>query len=245
MIHFPLRVIGDVHGEIEPFSRAIAGAGDRSVVQLGDLVDRGSDSPACLRAALGLVGSGRGLFVRGNHDYKLASSLLGRRVAIGGDLKRTLRQIEISRDRATLVRGFLDAWPTTPWWLLLGRVLFVHGAFHCAMLDHFDPDHILSSRTRQKVKWLALYGESQPAIGNDLSARTYGWIETIPAGLTVIVGHDVRATEAPLIVSGRGGGRAVFVDTGCGKGGRLSCLDLDEEPGVVDPLMALASSTQS
>lgn len=230
-LRFPLRVVGDVHGGIEPFSRAIAGAGDRFVVQLGDLVDRGPDSPACLQAALGLVGSGRGLFVRGNHDYKLASSLLGRPVRIGGDLARTLRQIETSSDRATLVRGFLDAWPATPWWLLLGRVLFVHGAFHRAMLDHSHPDDILSGQTRQKVKWLALYGETRAAVGNDLPVRTYGWIETIPAGLTVIVGHDVRATDAPLVVPGRNGGRAIFVDTGCGKGGRLSRLDLDDGPG--------------
>jgi len=65
--------------------------------------------------------------------------------------------------------------------------------------------------------------------GETLPVRTYRWVETIPAGWTVIVGHDVRSRTAPPIMANAAGGRAIFLDTGAGAGGRLSWIDLPGE----------------
>jgi len=70
-----LRIIGDVHGDIRGFAAACAT--DRFVIQLGDLVDDGPDSAGVLSLMLNRIARGDGLFVLGNHDFKLARALRG------------------------------------------------------------------------------------------------------------------------------------------------------------------------
>ena len=41
-----------------------------------------------------------------------------------------------------------------------------------------------------------------------------------------MVGHDIRRVEKPYEVSGKQGGKAYFMDTGSGKGGRLTSADI-------------------
>ena len=69
----PIRVVGDVHGDATAFS--YAAATDRFVVQLGDLTDYGPDNAGALRIMFRMIDEGRGLFLLGNHDLKLARFL--------------------------------------------------------------------------------------------------------------------------------------------------------------------------
>ena len=85
-----LRVVGDVHGDARAF--AAAAATDLFVLQLGDLIDNGPDSAASLRIMFELIDQGRGLFLLGNHDLKLARALSGRVVRAEEPLARTLDQ---------------------------------------------------------------------------------------------------------------------------------------------------------
>ncbi len=105
----------------------------------------------------------------------------------------------------------------------------MHGAFHEAMIGHADLDSIVPRPRREKARYLALFGEGRMAPGDTLPSRTYGWIETIPQARTVVVGHDVRSTHAPVVMRNDRGGQAIFLDTGAGKGGHLSWIDLPEE----------------
>jgi protein phosphatase len=148
------------------------------------------------------------------------------------DLAATVRQINQRDDSKLLVTDFLDVWTHAPWWLRVDRMLFVHGAYHPAMLDHDRPEEIAAPRVRAVVKKLALYGEGRQNKDGKLPTRTYGWVDLIPADLTVVVGHDVRSLDVPLVATNQNGGRAVFADTGCGKGGRLACIDIDDETGT-------------
>jgi hypothetical protein len=126
------------------------------------------------------------------------------------------------------------------WWLHIGDYLLVHGAFHPAMLMVPNPEAVSPRRTADKCRWLALYGEGKMSGGeDDLPARTYDWIDTVPASLTVIVGHDVISTEKILERRGTLGGRVLFC--GCGKGGKLSFIDVPRPtiqalvlPGSID-----------
>ena len=75
----PLALIGDVHGEydaLEALLRRIDchpedGAPSRIVVFLGDLVDRGPDSPAVVRRVAEMMSKGHAYCVLGNHEMNI------------------------------------------------------------------------------------------------------------------------------------------------------------------------------
>jgi hypothetical protein len=76
----PLDVIGDVHGEIEPLHELLARLGydaqgqhpqGRRVVFVGDLTDRGPDSPAVGELAMDWMQRGRAQCLLGNHELNL------------------------------------------------------------------------------------------------------------------------------------------------------------------------------
>jgi hypothetical protein len=57
--------------------------------------------------------------------------------------------------------------------------------------------------------------------------RLHDWVERIPPGFTLYCGHERRTTDGrPFVQHNADGGRAVFIDTGAGKGGHLSWIDL-------------------
>lgn len=88
---YGLRVVGDVHGDLNAFRHAIATK--RFIIQLGDLVDHGPDSAGVLETMLDLLETKKGMFVLGNHDRKLGRALEGRRLRRDLPLESTLQQI--------------------------------------------------------------------------------------------------------------------------------------------------------
>ena len=218
-LDMPLRIVGDVHGDAKAFAYAVAT--DRFVVQLGDLVDYGPDSATTLELMFDLIDRGRGLFLIGNHDFKLARALSGQHVYMTPILAETLRMLGPDL-RSRALAEFLRA----PAWLRHDGALFVHGGFHPTMLvaeappiDLRRPDGPLSR---------ALYGEPTGRTQQDgFPERSLGWVDRIPTGMTVYCGHDRRSTDGrPYYRPGMGGGTAVFLDTGASKGGHLSWIDL-------------------
>lgn len=215
----PLRVVGDVHGDAGAF--AFAAATDRFVVQLGDLTDQGPRSDEVLRIMFALIDAGRGLFLLGNHDHKLARALAGRPVRPDLGLDRTLAQLDPAlRERALAEIG------RAPAWVQDGNRLFVHAGFHTDMLDR-PPPPLELGRARGAVA-RALFGEPTGRVQPDgYPERSLRWVERIPAGLTVYCGHDRRSSDGrPYVRRNAQGGTAVFLDTGAGKGGHLSWIDL-------------------
>ena len=76
----PLDIVGDVHGEIDALEALLAALGyaadgrhpgGRRLVFLGDLVDRGPDSPGVLNKVQDLVVAGRAHCLLGNHELNL------------------------------------------------------------------------------------------------------------------------------------------------------------------------------
>ncbi len=76
----PIDIVGDVHGEIDPLRILLSQLGydesgrhndNRRLVFVGDLVDRGPDSPAVLELVMRLVNNGSAQCVLGNHEMNL------------------------------------------------------------------------------------------------------------------------------------------------------------------------------
>jgi protein phosphatase len=225
-----LRVVGDVHGESAAFAAALAGAREerRFLLQLGDLTDYGPDSPGVLRLAFAMQDAGDGAFLLGNHDHKLCRALGGVRVRVAAEgLGRTLDQLAEAPDGEALAGEALRRFIETPAWLRIGPWFFVHAAFHPAMLVEASPEGA-GRRKPDGPLARALYGQVTGRTASDgYPERVLHWLDQVPAGITVYCGHDQRSKDGrPLPVKGRQGGMAVFLDTGAGKGGHLSWLDL-------------------
>ncbi len=225
-----LRVVGDVHGDSRGFEAAAAGAlaGNIFLLQLGDLTDGGPDSPAVLRRIFALMDAGQGLFLLGNHEHKLRRALMGARMRGPNEgLDRTLAQLADAGDGEALKARVVAEVARAPAWLRRGNSLFVHAAFHPAMLHSPPPGDAGATRPEPPVT-RALYGQVVGGLQKDgYPERLLHWVETIPPGITAYCGHDVRSTDGrPLRMKGRAGGEVVFMDTGAGKGGHLSWIDL-------------------
>jgi protein phosphatase len=214
-----IRVVGDVHGDTAAF--AYASATDRFIVQLGDLTDYGPDSPGTLRIMFRLIDQGRGLFLLGNHDLKLARLLSGQPVRSDSVVEATAVQLDDALRERVIVET-----ARAPAWLRHRDAIFVHGGFHTDMVDHPPPDHGLDRPHGAVAR--ALYGEPTGRTQPDgYPERSLRWVDRIPAGMTVYCGHDQRSSDGrPYMRRGAAGGRAIFLDTGAGKGGHLSWIDL-------------------
>lgn len=164
---------------------------------------------------------GNGLFLLGNHDHKLARALAGRAVQIGPELAETLAQLD-----ATLRADALARITAAPAWLRRGEIFFVHGAFHPAMLT--TPPPAFGTRGDALLA-RALYGQTTNRTQPDgYPERSLAWIARIPPGLTVYCGHDNRSSDGrPAQFRNDSDGAAIFLDTGAGKGGHLSWIDID------------------
>ncbi|HSU06094.1 MAG TPA: metallophosphoesterase [Acetobacteraceae bacterium] len=215
----PLRIVGDVHGDAAAFTYAVAT--DRFVIQLGDLTDYGPRSAEALGLMFRLIDERRGLFLLGNHDHKLARALAGHPVRVEANLQQTLAQLDTAmRERA------LAEIARAPAWLRRDGALFVHGGFHTDML--LGPAPEVGVMRAQGAVARALFGEPTGRMQPDgYPERSIRWVDRIPRGITVYCGHDRRSTNGrPYVRHGTLGGVAVFLDTGAGKGGHLSWIDL-------------------
>jgi protein phosphatase len=215
----PLRIVGDVHGDSKAF--AIAADTEHFVIQLGDLVDEGPDSPGTLEIMFRLIDAKRGLFLLGNHEFKLLRALRGDNVVQAPYLQRTISELTPAlAERTILEIG------RAPAWLRADDRFFVHGGFLPAMLTTAPPPFPPGRPAGLLAR--AIYGQTSGlTTGSGRPERLLDWVNDVPCNITVYCGHDRRSTNGrPLLIPGAKGGKAVFVDTGAGKGGHLSWIDL-------------------
>ena len=161
----PFDIIGDVHGCLAELTELLARLGyaaddtawhhpdGRRAIFVGDLVDRGPDSPGVLRLVMDMVASGTALCVQGNHDNKLLRKLSGRDVQMTHGLPETLAQLDALGDhRGSFVaeaRIFLDGL-RSHYWLDSGKLVVAHAGL---------PEN-MHGRGSGAVRGFALYGET-------------------------------------------------------------------------------------
>jgi diadenosine tetraphosphatase ApaH/serine/threonine PP2A family protein phosphatase len=222
-LHGPFDLIGDVHGCLPELLALLSELGytyrdgvvtpppGRTLVFLGDLTDRGPDSPGVLRLVMGMVASGAALCVQGNHDAKLLRALQGHAVQVTHGLEITLEQFASQPSGfAEAAQSFLTGLPSH---LLLdgGKLVAAHAGLPAS----------LQGRDSRRVWAFALYGDvdrSRP--GDGLPVRR-DWAAEYGGAALVAYGHT--PVQWP-----RWKNRTVNLDTGCVFGGLLSALRYPE-----------------
>ena len=216
-----LRVIGDIHGNLKGFLEAIDVDEDTFLLFLGDILDYGDDSLYTVAEVEEMIARGRAASIRGNHEKKVLKFILDMRNK--GEYKGRLshgNEATINRLKALAPEHRLK-WEaqlislvdSSPDWIEVDRFLFTHGAGH----PHMWGNKLFRAHQNSMIESYALYGETDGTKGDDgYPTRLYNWIDEIPNGKVVIVGHAIRSVE-PMTVSGKLGGRAIFLDTGSSK----------------------------
>ena len=252
----PFDIIGDVHGCADELQALLVKLGyriewsvdgaDRSVsvvapegrkvIFVGDLVDRGPNSPDVLHIAMSMTAAGTAHVVQGNHDRKLERWLAGRKVTVAHGLQETIDQLEGQDDgfRAALPK-FLDGLRSHVW-VDRGQLAVAHAGLKEEMIG----------RGSGAVREFALFGETTGEIDEFGLPVRADWAANYRGSTTVVYGHTPM-TRADWV------NNTLCIDTGCVFGGKLTALrwpekQLVEVPAAqiwAEPIRPLANATDT
>jgi protein phosphatase len=232
--HGPFDIIGDVHGCHDELVSLLGQLGysissdsdgrrhvvhpqGRRVVFVGDLVDRGPDSPGVLRLIMSMVGDGIALCVAGNHDQKLSRALRGREVKVSHGLERSLEQLESDQELKAEAAEFLDG--------LVSHYVFDDGKL---VVAHAGLKEDMQGRASRRVRDFALYGETTGETDEFGFPIRLDWAQNYRGSAMVVYGH-VAVSEPRWL------NNTVNIDTGCAFGGQLTALRYPEKELVSVP----------
>ncbi|MFH8788969.1 polynucleotide kinase-phosphatase [Streptomyces roseoverticillatus] len=239
----PFDIIGDIHGcssELETLLAKLGyedgvHPGGRTAVFVGDLVDRGPDSPGVLRRVMGMVASGNALCVPGNHENKLGRWLHGKKVQPTHGLAETIEQLERAdaedpafRER---VREFIDG--------LVSHYVLDEGKL---VVCHAGLPEKYHGRTSGRVRSHALYGDTTGETDEFGLPVRYPWAEDYRGRAAVVYGHTPNPSATWL-------NNTICLDTGAVFGGKMTALrwperelvDVPAEQVWYEPARPLAS----
>ncbi|MFF3560527.1 polynucleotide kinase-phosphatase [Streptomyces sp. NPDC002574] len=223
----PFDIIGDVHGCSSELETLLGKLGytdgahpeGRTAVFVGDLVDRGPDSPGVLRRVMGMVESGNALCVPGNHENKLGRYLKGKKVQHTHGLAETIEQLEKedAKDPAfrQQVQEFIEG--LVSHYVLDGGKLVV---CHAGLPEKYH------GRTSGRVRSHALYGDTTGETDEFGLPVRYPWAEDYRGRATVVYGHTPVPDTSWI-------NNTICLDTGAVFGGRMTALRWPERE-IVD-----------
>jgi protein phosphatase len=230
----PFDIIGDVHGCADELRTLLQALGyrleerddtvrvtsldGRKLVFVGDLVDRGPNTPEVLRIVMAAVEAGCGYVVQGNHDQKLSRWMAGRDVTISHGLQESIDQLALETPAFTATtKAFLDDL-RSHYWLDGGRLAVAHAGLKEEMIG----------RGSGAVRDFALYGETTGEIDSFGLPVRNDWAAAYRGKTAVIYGHT-PVREAEWV------NNTICIDTGCVFGGSLTALRWPEKAIVSVP----------
>ncbi|NUT37547.1 MAG: polynucleotide kinase-phosphatase [Hamadaea sp.] len=229
----PFDVIGDVHGCFTELTTLLTTLGweltvddagrpvnavhpaGRTALFVGDLVDRGPDSPSVVRLVMGMVAAGTALCVAGNHEAKLLKKLQGRNVQIRHGLAETLEQLE--RDPVDGLEPFLNG--------LISHYVLDGGRL---VVAHAGLKEAYHGRASGRVRSFAMFGDTTGETDEYGLPVRYPWAQEYRGKAMVVYGHT--PTVEPEWVN-----NTICLDTGCVFGGTLTALRYPERDLVSVP----------
>ncbi|MFF8587093.1 polynucleotide kinase-phosphatase [Streptomyces althioticus] len=222
----PFDIIGDIHGCSSELEALLGKLGyvdgvhpeGRTAVFVGDLVDRGPDSPGVLRRVMAMVKSGNALCVPGNHENKFGRHLKGRKVQLTHGLAETVAQMEgESEEFRAEVQQFVEG--LVSHYVLDGGNLVV---CHAGLPEKYH------GRTSGRVRSHALYGDTTGETDEFGLPVRYPWAEDYRGRAAVVYGHT-PVPEATWL------NNTICLDTGAVFGGKLTALRWPERELVDVP----------
>ncbi|MGW3982215.1 polynucleotide kinase-phosphatase [Streptomyces mirabilis] len=222
----PFDIIGDIHGCASELETLLGKLGyvdgahpeGRTAVFVGDLVDRGPDTPGVLRRVMSMVAAGDALCVPGNHENKLGRYLKGRKVQHSHGLAETIEQLDgESEEFHARVREFVDG--LVSHYVLDGGRLVV---CHAGLPEKYH------GRTSGRVRSHALYGDTTGETDEFGLPVRYPWAEDYRGRAAVVYGHTPVPTATWL-------NNTICLDTGAVFGGKLTALRWPERELVDVP----------
>ena len=222
----PFDIVGDIHGCRSELETLLAKLGyvdghhpeGRTAVFVGDLVDRGPDSPGVLRRVMSMVAAGDALCVPGNHENKLGRWLKGRKVQETHGLAETIEQLgRESEEFRAEVGAFIDGL-VSHYVLDEGRLVVCHAGL---------PEKY-HGRTSGRVRSHALYGDTTGETDEFGLPVRYPWAEEYRGRATVVYGHTPVPNTSWI-------NNTICLDTGAVFGGRMTALRWPERELVDVP----------
>ncbi|MFE7241041.1 polynucleotide kinase-phosphatase [Streptomyces sp. NPDC057580] len=225
----PFDIVGDIHGCSSELETLLGKLGyvdgahpeGRTAVFVGDLVDRGPDSPGVLSRVMSMVAAGNALCVPGNHENKLGRYLKGRKVQHTHGLAETIEQLdrEDARDPAfrEQVREFIDG--LVSHYVLDGGKLVV---CHAGLPEKYH------GRTSGRVRSHALYGDTTGETDEFGLPVRYPWAEDYRGRAAVVYGHTPVPSTSWV-------NNTLCLDTGAVFGGKMTALRWPERELVDVP----------
>ncbi|MFE5628766.1 polynucleotide kinase-phosphatase [Streptomyces sp. NPDC056543] len=222
----PFDIIGDIHGCHSELETLLGRLGyvdghhpeGRTAVFVGDLVDRGPDSPGVLRRVMGMVAAGDALCVPGNHENKLGRWLKGRKVQETHGLAETIEQLgRESEEFRAEVGAFIDGL-VSHYVLDEGRLVVCHAGL---------PEKY-HGRTSGRVRSHALYGDTTGETDEFGLPVRYPWAEDYRGRAAVVYGHTPVPNTSWV-------NNTICLDTGAVFGGKMTALRWPERELVDVP----------
>lgn len=229
----PFDIIGDVHGcfdelilllekldyridrvdyNSDTFGFEVSPPNERRAVFVGDLVDRGPDSPSVLKLVMSMVNSGAAFCVPGNHDMKLQKYLNGKIVQIKHGLEQTVEQLLSETDEfKNQAKEFLYG--------LVSHYVFDDGKL---VVAHAGLKEEMQGRGSGAVRSFCMYGETTGETDEFGLPVRYNWAAEYRGRAMVVYGHT-PVPEAQWL------NKTIDIDTGCVFGGKLTALKYPEE----------------
>lgn len=229
----PFDIIGDVHGCFDELQELLLNLGytvnrvdeteknfgfsviapeNRKAIFVGDLVDRGPDSPSVLRLVMSMVNSGVAFCVPGNHDLKLQKFLNGKQVQLKHGLEVTVKQLETETAQfKSTVEKFLYS--------LISHYVFDNGKL---VVAHAGLKEEMQGRGSGAVRSFCMYGETTGEIDEFGLPVRHNWAKEYRGKAKVVYGHT-PVPEAEWL------NKTIDIDTGCVFGGKLTALRYPEE----------------
>ncbi|WP_219464719.1 polynucleotide kinase-phosphatase [Nonomuraea rhizosphaerae] len=224
----PFDIVGDIHGCRAELETLLEGLGwvvervagravgarhpeGRTAVFVGDLVDRGPDTPGVLRLVMGMVAAGTAICVAGNHEVKLVRALNGRKVTVAHGLRESLDQLAAEPPEfVEAARTFMDG--------LLSHYRLDEGKL---VVAHAGLKEAYHGRASGRVRSFALYGDTTGETDEYGLPVRYPWAEEYRGRAMVVYGHTptVRAEWV---------NNTICLDTGCVFGGTMTALRYPE-----------------
>lgn len=198
-------IVGDIHGCYEEFIELLdkcSLSDDDEIIALGDIIDRGPDSPRVLEF-FSFRQNVRSIM--GNHERKHIRSYLGK---LRPALSQVITQRQFSEHGYKKMIEFIGGFPV---YIELKEAILIHGLYEPGFELKDQKENVLIGTMSGETYFLEKYQES--------------WYHLYDGDKPVIAGHhDYSRSQKPMVIKNK----VFLIDTGCCYGGALTGLILPD-----------------